>query len=283
MEHRLLCVLAHPDDESLGLGGLLARAAADGVSTYLITATSGEQGWPGAPNEHPGPQQLAQIREAELRAAAAILGIRGLTLLRYPDSGLAETPTTAVVARLTQAIREIRPQVVVTFGPDGATGHPDHIAICQLTTAAVLCAADAAMPEVEGLAPHQVAKLYYLAPTRAQLDRYDQVFGDSAMTVDGVKRRVPGWPDWAVSAQIDAAPYTQQVWQAISCHRSQLPLLDTLAALPQAAQAALWEHTTLYRVFSRVGVTQRYETDLFDGLHAPTTAHREASLHGASE
>jgi LmbE family N-acetylglucosaminyl deacetylase len=275
MEHRLLCVLAHPDDESLGLGGILARAAADGVGTYLVTATSGEQGWPGAPGDHPGPQRLAQVREAELRAAATILGVRGLTLLRYPDGGLAELPAAAVVARLTRIIREIRPQVVVTFGPDGATGHPDHMAICQLTTAAVFCAADGDAPEAANGDPHRVAKLYYMAPTRAQLDRYDQVFGDSAMTVDGITRRVPGWPDWAISAQIDATPYVQQVWQAINCHRSQLPLLATLGALPQATHAALWGTSTLYRVVSQV-TAPRNETDLFSGLYAPTMTHADA-------
>jgi LmbE family N-acetylglucosaminyl deacetylase len=65
MALRLLCVLAHPDDESLGIGGVLARYAAEGIETYLVTATSGERGWPGAPEKHPGAEQLARIRAVE--------------------------------------------------------------------------------------------------------------------------------------------------------------------------------------------------------------------------
>jgi LmbE family N-acetylglucosaminyl deacetylase len=266
MEHRLLCVLAHPDDESLGMGGVLARYAAEGVETYLATATSGERGWPGAPEQHPGEQQLARIREAELRAAAEILGIRGLSLLRYPDGGLAAASPEALIARIAQAVRQIRPQVVVTFGPDGATGHPDHIALAQLTTGALLCAADPAYIGAEGAEAHRVAKLYFLAPTRARLDMYDRIFGDSAMTVDGVRRHVPGWPEWSVSARIDSAPYVQQVWRAICCHGSQLPMLDTLAGLSPATHQELFGITTLYRVYSLVNAEQQYESDLFDGL-----------------
>lgn len=270
MERRLLCVLAHPDDESLGVGGMLARYAAEGVGTYLVTATSGEAGWPGDPEAHPGEQQLAQIREGELRRAAEILNIRAFSLLRYPDGGLANAPFQTVIAKIVQAIRLIRPQVVVTFGPDGATGHPDHIAICQLTTAALLCAADPTYFGTGDAEAHQVAKLYYLASTRANLDMYDDIFGDSGMTVDGVKRRVPGWPEWAVSARIDSAPFVQQVWDAICCHRSQLPMLDALAAVPWAIHQELWGSTTFYRAYSLVNASQ-YETDLFDGLRAHET------------
>lgn len=266
MTRRLLCVLAHPDDESLGMGGLLARSAADGVETYLLTATSGEQGWPGDPHAHPGRQQLARLRETELRAAAEILGVRAVHLLHEPDGGLATTSADTAIAKIAQVIRRIRPQVVVTFGPDGATGHPDHIAISQLATAALVSAADSTDPGAGDSAAHRVAKLYYLAPTRAQLDRYDQIFGASAMTIAGVSRRVPGWPEWSVSTRIDATPYAGQVWRAIACHRSQLPMLDTLAGLPQATYAALWGATTLYRAYSLVHVAQQRESDLFAGL-----------------
>jgi LmbE family N-acetylglucosaminyl deacetylase len=266
MTYRLLCILAHPDDESLAMGGVLARYAAEGVETYLVTATSGERGWQGAPEEHPGAQQLTRIREAELRAAAEILGIRGLSLLRYPDGGLAAADPGALIARIAQAVRQIRPQVVVTFGPDGATGHPDHIAIGQLTTSALLCAADPAYHTGEGEGAHRVAKLYYLAPTRASLDAYERIFGDSAMTVDGLRRAVPGWPEWSVSAGIASRPYAQQVWRAICCHRSQLPLLAPLTEVPSATYEALWGTITFYRVYSLVHAAPQHEIDLFAGL-----------------
>jgi len=80
---RLMCVLAHPDDESLGNGGTLAKYAAEGVATYLVTATRGERGWPGAAHENPGPAALGAIREAELRAAAEVLGIQEVNFLDY--------------------------------------------------------------------------------------------------------------------------------------------------------------------------------------------------------
>ena len=78
---RLLCVLAHPDDESLGNGGILAKYASEGIATYLVTATRGEQGWFGDEAENPGPEALGRIREEELRCAAGVLGIAGLSLV----------------------------------------------------------------------------------------------------------------------------------------------------------------------------------------------------------
>jgi len=265
MALRLLSVLAHPDDESLAIGGVLARYAAEGVETHLLTATSGEQGWLGPPEERPAAQELARVREAELRAAGELLGVRGLRLLRYPDGGLAADDG-GLIAAIAQAVRQIRPQVVVTFGPDGATGHPDHIAISQATAGALLCAADPAYDTGAGEEPHRVAKLYYLAPTRAKLDAYDRAFGDSAMTIDGLRRDVPGWPEWSVSASISSRPYAQQVWRAICCHRSQLPRLDAAAELPPATREALASVTTFYRVYSLVDTGLPHEIDLFAGL-----------------
>jgi LmbE family N-acetylglucosaminyl deacetylase len=272
MKHRLLCVLAHPDDESLALGGVLARYAAEGVAIHLVIATSGEQGWQGTPEDHPGERQLARLREAELRAAAKILGIHDLSLLRFSDGGLATADPAALIAQIAQAVRRIRPQVVVTFGPDGATGHPDHIAISQATTAALACAADSAYRTSEGEAAYRAAKLYYLAPTRTRLDAYEQIFGDSAMTVDGLRRVVPGWPEWLISASINARSYAQQVWRAIACYRSQLPMLNKLAELPSETHTALWGTTTFYRVYSLVNPEQQHEIDLFAGVSGEARA-----------
>jgi LmbE family N-acetylglucosaminyl deacetylase len=272
MKLRLLCILAHPDDESLAMGGVLARYAGEGVETHLITATSGENGWQNDSAEHPGARQLIRIREAELRGAAEVLGLHSLRMLRYPDGGLVMADHEEATARIAQAVRQIRPQVVVTFGPDGVTGHPDHIVISQLTTGALVCAADAAYRTREGEQAHRVAKLYYLAPTRTGLDAYDRIFGDSAMTVDGLTRTVPGWPEWTISAGIGSKRYAQQVWRAISCHRSQLPLLDTLAQLPPATHEELWGLTMLYRVYSLVNAPQ-HEVDLFAGVR--TSQHQE--------
>ena len=155
---KLMCVLAHPDDESLGTGGTLARYAAEGVETYLVTATRGERGWFGDPDQNPGLAELGRIREAELRAAARALGLREVVFLDYVDGELDRADPAEAVARIAGHLRRVRPQVVLTFGPEGGYGHPDHIAISQLTAAAIVRAADAGHACPAGLAPHTVAK-----------------------------------------------------------------------------------------------------------------------------
>src|SRR5512143_348148 len=114
---KLLCALAHPDDESLGLGGALAKYAAEGVETYLITATRGEHGWWGEAADYPGPIGLGQIREAELRAAAEVLHLHEVHFLNYIDGELDRAEPRAAVAQIVAHLRRIRPDVVVTFGP----------------------------------------------------------------------------------------------------------------------------------------------------------------------
>src|SRR5215471_2845435 len=145
---KLMAVLAHPDDESLGVGGTLAKYASEGAEVFLVTATRGEGGryrgfGPDDPH-YPGPSALAIIRETELRAAAAALGIREVSLLDYRDQHLDRANPREAIAAIVRHIRRVQPHVVVTFGPDGAYRHPDHIAISQFTTAAVVAAADPA-------------------------------------------------------------------------------------------------------------------------------------------
>src|SRR5204863_3445627 len=134
-----MAVLAHPDDESLGFGGTLAKYASDGVDVFLVTATRGDAGrYRGIRQDdpkHPGPAALAEIRERELRAAASVLGIAEVSLLDYRDQLLDRADPREAVPAIAAQLRRIRPDVVITFGPDGAYGHPDHIAICQFTTA----------------------------------------------------------------------------------------------------------------------------------------------------
>src|SRR6266545_3609994 len=151
---KLMCVLAHPDDESLGMGGTLAKYAAEGVETYLVTATRGERGRYGDSGERPGPDVIGKTREAELRAAAKELGLREVEILGYPDGALDTVDPAAAQKTIAGHLRRVKPHVVITFGPDGAYGHPDHVAISQLTTAAIVGAAGQ---------PHAVSKLYYIA------------------------------------------------------------------------------------------------------------------------
>ncbi len=261
---KLMAVLAHPDDESLGLGGILAKYADEGVETSLVTATRGEQGWFGPKEEYPGPAQLARQREEELGAAAELLGLREVNFLDYRDGCLDQADPDEAIGKIVAHLRRVRPQVVVTFDPYGSYGHPDHIAICQLTTAAVVAAADPTYGD--GVLTQRVSKLYYFVETLENLETYEAAFGELAMTIDGQERRAPGWEPWAITTRIDTGAYWQQVWQAITCHRSQLPGYEALGHLPQGVQRTLWSTQSFYRALSLVNGGRQVEADLFEGL-----------------
>jgi LmbE family N-acetylglucosaminyl deacetylase len=262
---RLMCVLAHPDDESLGTGGALARYAAAGVETYLVTATRGERGWSGDPADHPGLAALGRRREAELRAAAAVLGLRRVDFLDYVDGDLDRADPAEAIGKLVAHLRRVRPQVVVTFGPEGGYGHPDHIAIAQLATAAVVAAADAGYAPAGADPPHRVAKLYYKLWTAAEVAFHESLIGPTAMVIDGVERREVGWPDWAITTWVDATDVWRTVLAAVRCHQSQVPE-RLLASLSEAQHRQLWGTQGFYRAFSLVNGGRAREHDLFEGL-----------------
>jgi LmbE family N-acetylglucosaminyl deacetylase len=269
---RLMAVLAHPDDESLGFGGTLAKYAAEGVHTHVVTATRGEAGrYRGLrPGEgHPGAEALGRIREAELRAAAAVLGVRELSLLGYRDQELDRADPREAVGRIVARIRHARPQVVITFAPDGAYGHPDHVAICQLTTAAVVAAADPGFEPAGGEpapVPHAVSKLYYLAWPAAAHSAYEEAFRKLVSHVDGVEREASAWPEWSLSCVIHTRAHWETVWRAVSCHESQTTAYEKLAHLSPASHEALWGWQSFYRAFSTVNGGRARESDLFEGL-----------------
>jgi len=263
---KLMCVLAHPDDESLGTGGTLAKYAAEGVATYLITATRGERGWFGDEADYPGPAALGRIRQAELCAAAQVLNLQEVNFLDYQDGELDQVDSEEAIGKIVAHLRRIRPHVVVTFDPNGAYGHPDHIAICQFTTAAVVAAADPGYADDQLWPSHRVSKLYYLVETQEKLAAYQAAFGEMVMHVDGQERRAIGWEPWAITTRVDSGDYWQQVWQAISCHRSQLPGYQTLKDLPDVHHQNLWGAQKYYRAFSLVNGGRKVEQDLFEGV-----------------
>lgn len=168
---RLLAVLAHPDDESFGPGGTLALYARRGVEVHLVCATGGEEGDvpPEMLREY---ADVSALRKAELRCAASCLGLAGVHFLGYRDSGmagsphnddpgaLAAAPVEEVAQKVTEYIRALRPQVVITFDPIGGYRHPDHIAIHKATVEAFRAANDA-KHYPDDLAPFQPQKLYY--------------------------------------------------------------------------------------------------------------------------
>lgn len=272
---KLLAILAHPDDESLGTGGILARYAAEGIETYLITATRGERGWFGPAQDYPGPDALGRMREGELSEAARILGLKDVILLGYRDGELDQADPAEAIGQLVTHIRRTKAQVVVTFDPHGLYGHPDHIAISQLATAAVLAAADPYYPSPLTRPMHRVDKLYYMVMTADEAKAYQAAFGDLVMNIDGTERRPVCWEDWAITTLVDTTDYRQVVWDAISRHRSQLPGYQALKELPAEYHRSLWGRQAFYRGFSLVNGGGRRETDLFEGL-VPAAQQEEA-------
>jgi LmbE family N-acetylglucosaminyl deacetylase len=263
---KLLAVFAHPDDESLGVGGVLAKYAREGVETHLLTATRGQRGYRGLPDPDPGLEAFGAYREGELRAAARHLGLSAVSLLDYVDGDLDQADPVEAAGLIAAHIRRVRPQVVLTFGPDGAYGHPDHIAISQYTTAALVLAADPGAPAPAAGTPHRVAKFYHLVDSKALVETYNRYFPELCIEVDGTVRRWAGWDDWAITTQVDADAYWEMACEAIACHRSQLVGFDGF-------QERLAEHHTLlvgqqnfYRAYSLVNGGRRREADLFAGL-----------------
>jgi N-acetylglucosamine malate deacetylase 2 len=221
----LLAIFAHPDDESNAAGGALARSAREGAEVTLVSATRGESGiaWL-------APDAAGELREKELRAAGAVLRARAVRFLGYRDGELASADEKEAVVRVVELLRELKPQVVITFGPDGISGHPDHVAVSHWVTAAF----DAA----------KIAqKLYYVAPSRAT----QQACGVPP------PREVMGGP----VATIDVSQDLQAKARAIQCHASQTP--------PAVDALTLDCHEYFRLARSRVSQMQD-ETDLFTGV-----------------
>ncbi len=265
---KLMAVLAHPDDESLGFGGTLAKYSAEDVETYLVTATRGEKGRFYTADRKADPAEVGRVREGELRAAAAVLGVREVCVLGYPDGAVDQVDAQTAIEAIVRQIRRVQPHVVVTFGPDGAYGHPDHIAISQYTTSAIVCASDASYDVGNGSSAHRVAKLYNLAWRTDKWDSYQAAFRKLTSTVDGVVRQANPWPDWAVTTEVDTAAYWPVVWKAVNCHATQISMYERLGQLSEDQQRALWGSQEFYRVHSAINGGRKLESDLFEGLRS---------------
>ena len=162
-ERTLLCVFAHPDDESFMVAGVACMSRAEGARVALVTATRGEEGAAGEPPVC-AREELPAVREAELRRAVGILGIDSLDLLGYKDKQLASAPVQEVRQELVRLVRLYRPQIVITFDPNGSNAHVDHVAISRFTSDAVQAAADVRFfPELG--AAHEVKRLLWTTPS----------------------------------------------------------------------------------------------------------------------
>lgn len=209
----LLAVFAHPDDESLACGGLLALCARRGARVSLLCLTRGELG-PGAALGDDG--TLASVRETELRAAAAVLGVHDVDLASHPDGMLPWVDRSALEQDVRDAIVRRRPDVVVTFGEDGLYWHPDHTAVHEATTT-VIRSMGAAAPALyyAALPPGQIETLVQTVAARAPAAPRPTVFGIDDPGAFGALATPP-----TLIVELGDAAVTKLA--ALTCHRSQV-------------------------------------------------------------
>jgi LmbE family N-acetylglucosaminyl deacetylase len=279
----LMAVFAHPDDESFGSGGMLARYGADpDVRVVLVCATRGEAGEISDPRLAT-PERLGEAREQELRCACRVLRIDALYFLGYRDSGMAGTaenqdPRALAMADFDEAVGKIvahirreRPDVVVTFDEMGGYGHPDHIAVHYHTEAAFAAAADPSRyrEQIEaGLAPHQARKLYYTAIPRRFFRALVEKMQELGMEIPErylQRRDAFGLPDEACTTDIDVQDFWDLKRAAVQCHATQLQPDNFFALLPPELMRQLqaWECFQLAQTFVD---GDESDHDLFAGL-----------------
>lgn len=192
---RMLVILAHPDDESFATGGTLAKYANQGVQVVHLCATKGEAGIPGKSFA-----ETAAIREHELLQAAKSLGTE-VHFLGYPDGKLANLPPEFILKTISSWMQRVQPQLIITFGPDGVSGHPDHVTISNIVTQAY------DLTDQKGM-------LLYIHPSDATL------LGCGVTSSDGNHERE--------LVAVDISDFKFQKLDAMKSHVSQNPGLDGL-------------------------------------------------------
>jgi LmbE family N-acetylglucosaminyl deacetylase len=227
MNKTLLVVIAHPDDESFPMGGTLAKYATEGVRVVLVSATRGEAGIPGL-----SAVETARLREAELSSAARALGVPRLEFLDYLDGEFDRADEEAVVGKLFEIIQQEKPDTLLTFGPDGISAHPDHVAVHRFTTAAF---------DHSGIS----GRLFYMLPSEATqqgcgIPPSQQVAGDPVVS-------------------IDISDYRVSKVKAMQCHASQEP---PFSGNPEEEAEKLTCHE--YFVLARPRQVEQNPTDLFE-------------------
>jgi N-acetyl-1-D-myo-inositol-2-amino-2-deoxy-alpha-D-glucopyranoside deacetylase len=288
---RLLLVHAHPDDETIGTGATMARYVAEGAHVTLVTCTLGEEGEVRIPLyaelAADRADQLGGYRIAELTEACRALGVTDHRFLggpgRYRDSGMMGLPTNEnprsfwradvdeASGHLVEILREVRPQVVLTYDPNGFYGHPDHIQAHRVAMRGVELAADpAAFPE-HGPA-WQVEKVYWTAVPRSALQAGLEQFADAAENpfggVTDVAELPFGTPDDEIAAEIDGTAYAAQKLGAMRAHATQIAADDWLFTIARlGGDGALGREHYVLAVGER-GTADGWEDDLFTGTDA---------------
>jgi LmbE family N-acetylglucosaminyl deacetylase len=264
----LLLVHAHPDDECIATGGVMLRAHHEGIRVVLLTATRGEEGDIHNMDAAAVRPRLAEVRSEELMRSCAILGVDRQEFLGYRDSGMAGAPSNddprafhaaplaEAAGRVANVLREERPDVVVTYTPDGTYWHPDHVK-AHLTTFAALD-----LLHAEGWAP---AKAYMHAVPRSAVLRIEQRARDSGADLPIEVGQIVGIPDEEITTDVDVSAFLEQKRAAFHAHLSQYETdspFSTIAA--QIFEATLG---TERFIIARGALGEpRPETSLFAGL-----------------
>lgn len=280
---RLLTVHAHPDDETITMGGLLARCADRGAATAVVCCTDGKVATIFDPeyaaNEAAIRPRLKELREDELRRACGILGVTELHFLEYGDSGMPGADTNQLaesfwkadmdeaVRRVVAHIRRFRPHVVVTYDSNGGYGHPDHIQAHRVTLLAVEAAYHSLYPELGD--PWQVGKLYYTAFPLSEARRAAEMARSAGLKPpfgDAEPEDLPFvTPDERVTTVIDCRDQLARKREALRAHRSQLNDDFALLSVPEEVLREHFFNEHFQLVLSRVP-TALPETDVFAGL-----------------
>ena len=274
--YTLLAVHAHPDDESIGTGGILAKYSALGINTVVVYGTRGEAGGiinPDFVPSFPG-MEITEIRKVELEKALKILQVGSVYFLGYRDSGMAGTPENhhpqafaqadleEATEKLVKIIRRTHPQVIVTYNEKGTYGHPDHIMANRLTQRAFEAAGDPHFNEGSGLPSWQPDKLYYTAISRTRLRMMVQLAKDRGEKLE-FDPEVLGTPDEKITAQIDIKEFLDQKFTAIFCHQSQFGPNSFFRRVPEEWRKEAFGHEHFECI---KGCNNEKETDLFQGL-----------------
>ncbi|MGH8908283.1 MAG: N-acetyl-1-D-myo-inositol-2-amino-2-deoxy-alpha-D-glucopyranoside deacetylase [Egibacteraceae bacterium] len=279
----LLCVHAHPDDEAISTGGILARYADEGIGVAVVTCTGGERGeivGAGMDADEIRPR-LGAVRHDELSRALEILGAGPPRLLGYIDSGMMGTdgnddpesfwraPFDQAVGRLVAHIRQLRPDVLVTYDAFGAYGHPDHIQAHRVAIAAVEAADVAALYPDAGPA-WRVRKVYYATIPSSAILRVNgwlaerglpSPFGD----IEHPDELPFGTPDELVTTAVDVRPWLERKRRALYAHTSQIGPDSFFLNIPDDIAPAAFGQEWFIRQRSDVPAPRR-EDDLFAGL-----------------
>ena len=252
MPKRFLFLLAHPDDETFGPGATIAKYSREGAEVHLATATRGEAGMVGEPpltdREH-----LGEVRERELLAAAGILGIAKVHFLGFLDGQLSAAPRELLVERTVEVVRDVRPHVMVGFGPEGVSRHADHKVMCEVALSAFDRAAD------PGWYPGQLRDG---VGTWAPLKLYQ--FEIAREFFEGWDAPLAGVPRAKLSALVDTSAHVETKISAFSCHQTQMKDVRRILGRPGYREFARVETYVLAR--TRLPGLRFPEEDLLAGV-----------------